>query len=133
MKTEDAGKLDAYTMELIRQVETEGLIQAPVHMKQEILERSGKIEYQMAVQTRKASRNMQLFFYSLKVGTAVVAALFMLFMIPRELPQVESSMKELPRREREESISYRLNKGLGRFNQVLSEIMWSDSDKKMEE
>lgn len=120
--------LDAYTQQLIRQVESEGLLKAPVHMKQEILERSRRVDYQMNVQTRKLSRNMQLFFYSLKVGTAVVAALFLLFTIPRELPQVEVPLREIPRREREERVSYRLNEGLGRFNQMLSEMMWSESE-----
>ena len=66
--------LDAYTEQIIRQVEAEGLIKAPAHMKQEILERSERIDYQLAVATRKVSGQMQLFFYSLKVGAAVVAA-----------------------------------------------------------
>ncbi|MCI9384696.1 MAG: hypothetical protein HFI24_10930, partial [Lachnospiraceae bacterium] len=74
--------LDAYTEQLIRQVEKEGLIKAPAHMKQEILERSKRLDYQLAVTTRKVSKQMQLFFYSLKVGAAVVTALFLLFMVP---------------------------------------------------
>ena len=45
--------LDAYTEQLIRQVEKEGLIKAPAHMKQEILERSKRLDYQLAVTTRK--------------------------------------------------------------------------------
>ena len=39
--------LDAYTLELIRQVESEGLRKAPAHMKAEILERSRKPDYQI--------------------------------------------------------------------------------------
>ena len=56
--------LDAYTEQLIRQVEKEGLIKAPAHMKQEILERSKRLDYQLAVTTRKVSKQMQLFFNS---------------------------------------------------------------------
>ena len=56
--------LDAYTEQIIRQVEAEGLIKAPAHMKQEILERSERIDYQLAVATRKVSGQMQLFFHS---------------------------------------------------------------------
>lgn len=80
--------LDAYTLELIRQVESEGLRKAPAHMKAEILERSRKPDYQIALQTRRLSRNMQFFFYSLKVGAAVATALFLLFTVPREIPQM---------------------------------------------
>ena len=45
-------ELEAYTEQLIRQVEAEGLLPAPVHMKQEILERSQSLDYQIRVQTR---------------------------------------------------------------------------------
>ena len=133
MKKDERKDLDAYTQELIRQVEAEGLLQAPVHMKQEILERSRRPDYQMTVQTRKISRNMQLFFYSLKVGTAVAAALIMLFMVPRELPQVEQSVGVRPGWQQEESIGQRLNDGLGKVNQIFSRIIWSGTDRQMEE
>lgn len=133
MKMDERKDLDAYTQELIRQVEAEGLLQAPVHMKQEILERSRRPDYQMTVQTRKISRNMQLFFYSLKVGTAVAAALIMLFMVPRELPQVERSVGRSPGWQQEEGIGQRLNDGLGKVNQIFSEIIWSGTDRQMEE
>ena len=42
-------ELDAYTEQLIRQAEAEGLIPAPAHMKQEILERSRSLDYQLRV------------------------------------------------------------------------------------
>ena len=96
--------LDAYTEQLIRQVEAEGLIKAPAHMKQEILDRSGRMDYQLAVTTKKVSRQMQLFFYSLKVGAAVVTALFLLLMVPKELPQAEPMAPREAARRQEETL-----------------------------
>ena len=65
-------ELDAYTEQLIRQAEAEGLIPAPAHMKQEILERSRSLDYQLRVQTRQIPKKLQFLYYSLKVGAAVV-------------------------------------------------------------
>ena len=61
-------ELDAYTEQLIRQAEAEGLIPAPAHMKQEILERSRSLDYQLRVQTRQIPKKLQFLYYSLKVG-----------------------------------------------------------------
>lgn len=112
---------DAYVQELIRQVEAEGLLKAPAHMKQEILERSRRADYQLVLQTRKVSRNMQLFFYSLKVGAAVVMALFLLFAVPKELPQAQISAA--PERQTEELLSMRLKQGLGEIDQMFTELV----------
>ncbi|NBK92249.1 hypothetical protein D5278_09755 [bacterium 1XD21-13] len=115
--------LDAYTEQLIRQVEAEGLIKAPAHMKQEILDRSGRMDYQLAVTTKKVSRQMQLFFYSLKVGAAVVTALFLLLMVPKELPQAEPMAPREAARRQEETLNRRLNNGIREINQMLNEII----------
>lgn len=125
--------LDTYTLDLIRQVESEGLLQAPVHMKAEILERSRKPEYQIALQTRKISRNMQFFFYSLKVGAAVVTALFLLFMVPREIPQNDGFFEREPVQAREASIGEKFNEGLRDFNQMLTEITTSNQNRQRED
>ena len=115
--------LDAYTEQLIRRVEAEGLIKAPAHMKQEILERSERIDYQLAVTTRKVSRQMQLFFYSLKVGAAVVTALFLLFMVPKEIPQAEPMVPKEAARQQEETLNRRLNNGMQEMNRMLNEML----------
>ena len=115
--------LDAYTEQIIRQVEAEGLIKAPAHMKQEILERSERIDYQLAVTTRKVSRQMQLFFYSLKVGAAVVTALFLLFMVPKEIPQAEPMVPKEAARQQEETLNRRLNNGMQEMNRMLNEML----------
>ena len=115
--------LDAYTEQIIRQVEAEGLIKAPAHMKQEILERSERIDYQLAVATRKVSGQMQLFFYSLKVGAAVVTALFLLFMVPKEIPQAEPIAPKEAARQQEETLNRRLNNGMREMNRMLNEML----------
>mgnify|MGYP006865384928 CR=1 FL=1 len=115
--------LDAYTEQIIRRVEAEGLIKAPAHMKQEILERSERIDYQLAVTTRKVSRQMQLFFYSLKVGAAVATALFLLFMVPKELPKTEPVAPKEAARQQEETLNRRINQGMQEMNQMLNEMM----------
>ena len=115
--------LDAYTEQIIRQVEAEGLIKAPTHMKQEILERSERIDYQLAVATRKVSGQMQLFFYSLKVGAAVVTALFLLFMVPKEIPQAEPMVPKEAARQQEETLNRRLNNGMQEMNRMLNEML----------
>ena len=115
--------LDAYTEQIIRQAEAEGLIKAPAHMKQEILERSERIDYQLAVATRKVSGQMQLFFYSLKVGAAVVTALFLLFMVPKEIPQAETMVPIEAARQQEETLNPRLNNGMQEMNRMLNEML----------
>ncbi|MCI8334276.1 MAG: hypothetical protein HFH25_06820 [Lachnospiraceae bacterium] len=125
--------LDAYTLELIRQVESEGLRKAPAHMKAEILERSRKPDYQIALQTRRLSRNMQFFFYSLKVGAAVATALFLLFTVPREIPQNDGFFDREPGQAREASIGEKFNEGLRDFNQMLTEITISNQNRQGED
>lgn len=125
--------LDDYTEQLIRQVEAEGLIKAPAHMKQEILERSRRLDYQMAVTTRKVSKQMQLFFYSLKVGAAVVTALFLLFMVPKELPKEEPAAPSEAAKQQEETLNRRLNDGMREINQMLNNMMGLQKSNQMED
>ena len=135
MRSEDRRQdmLDAYTLDLIWQVESEGLIKAPVHMKAEILERSQRPDYQIALQTRQISKKMQFFFYSLKVGAAVVTALLLLFMIPKEIPQNDGFFERDPAQEREASIGEKFNEGLRDFNQMLTEITTSNQKRQRED
>lgn len=129
----DSKDLDAYTQAIIHQVEAEGLIRAPKHMKQEILQRSQRVDYQLAIQSREISKKMQFFFYSLKVGAAVVTALFMVFAIPKELPTAEGSVPEASSWGQEESIGEKLNKGLQEFNQIFDELITTNRNRQLED
>lgn len=55
---------------------------APVYLKAQILERASRPDLQAAVAVRRTSKNMQLFYYSLKTAAAVLAALLLLFALP---------------------------------------------------
>ena len=71
----------------------------------------------------KVSRQMQLFFYSLKVGAAVVTALFLLFMVPKEIPQAEPMVPKEAARQQEETLNRRLNYGMQEMNRMLNEML----------
>ena len=113
-------ELDAYTERLIRQVEAEGLIPAPVHMKQEILERSRSLDYQIRVQTRQIPKKLQFLYYSLKVGAAVVMALFLVMMVPREMPDMRGTKGITV--QQEESLGNKLNQGMWTMNRMLNRV-----------
>ena len=113
-------ELEAYTERLIRQVEAEGLISAPVHMKQEILERSRSLDYQLRVQTRQIPKKLQFLYYSLKVGAAVVMALFLVMMVPREMPDMRGTMGITVHQE--ESLGNKLNQGMRTMNRMLNSV-----------
>ncbi len=113
-------ELDAYTERLIRQVEAEGLIPAPVHMKQEILERSRSLDYQIRVQTRQIPKKLQFLYYSLKVGAAVVMALFLVMMVPREMPDMRGTKGITV--QQEESLGNKLNQGMRTMNRMLNNM-----------
>lgn len=110
--------------ELIAQVEDDGLIQAPRHMKQEILKRSQRVEHQLARETRQVSKNMQLLFYSLKVGAAVVTALLTLLLMPATLPKTEMAVPGTAVWEKEADFTEKLNQGLKDINQRFGEFAW---------
>lgn len=127
MRNQDGNqeKLDVFTQKLICRVETEGLITAPAHMKQEILERSRRMDVQLVVQSRRLSKKMQLFFYSLKVGAAVAMALFMLFLVPKELPRAEldTAAAWVSEQQTEIPLGKRLNAGLGKIDRMFTRLI----------
>ena len=97
------------------------------------MERSRRMDYQMAVTTRKVSKQMQLFFYSLKVGAAVVTALFLLFMVPKELPEEMPAAPSETARQQEETLNRRLNNGMREINQMLNDMMGLQKSDQMED
>ena len=113
-------ELDAYTERLLRQVEAEGLIPAPAHMKQEILERSRSLDYQIRVQTRQIPKKLQFLYYSLKVGAAGGMAWFLVLMVPKEMPDMSGSAGITV--QQEESIGNKLNQGMRTMNRMLNSM-----------
>ena len=65
-------------MQLIESVEENELLHAPTHMKEEILLKSKSPVIQLAIESKRVSKKVQLFWYSLKISAAVVVALTLL-------------------------------------------------------
>lgn len=57
---------------------SEVIIEAPRDLKANILKATKRPEVQLAIRAKETSKRMQLFLYSLKVGTATVLALLLL-------------------------------------------------------
>lgn len=57
---------------------SEEIIVAPRDMKANILKATKRVDVQLAAKARETSKQMQLFIYGLKVGTATVCALLLL-------------------------------------------------------
>ncbi|MBP1753931.1 MAG: hypothetical protein H6Q59_329 [Firmicutes bacterium] len=58
----------------------EDLIPAPRDMKENIMKATRRPEIQIAIKSREVSKRIQLLLYSLKVGTAAVAAIALLLL-----------------------------------------------------
>jgi hypothetical protein len=56
----------------------EEMITAPRDLKDNILKATKRPEVQLAIKAKETSKRMQLFLYSLKVGTATIGALLLL-------------------------------------------------------
>lgn len=54
---------------------------APSYLKEEIVERSSQLDIQTSLQIKRVSKNMQLFYYSLRTAAAMAVALFLLFAV----------------------------------------------------
>ena len=67
-----------YCSDLFAEAMSEEMITAPKNMKDNLLRAAKRPEVQLAVKARETSKQMQLFLYSLKVGSATVLALLLL-------------------------------------------------------
>lgn len=67
-----------YCSDLMAALMTDELIAAPRDMKENILRAVKRPEIQLAIKAKETSKQMQLFLYSLKVGTATFCALLLL-------------------------------------------------------
>lgn len=68
-----------YCAERFANVMEQSIQMPPAYLHEEILERSKKIDMQMAITVKKTSKRMRLFWYSLKIGFAVMASMMLLF------------------------------------------------------
>ena len=64
---------------------TEALPEPPVYLAQEITERVHQPDVVIAQKARTTSKKVQLFLYSLKVGVALAASIYMLFAMDTQM------------------------------------------------
>lgn len=119
-----AGACD-YCAELLAAHLEQAPAEPPAYLTEEILEKSRSIEVRTARTIRQTSRQMRLFFYSLKVGLVLAASLFVLFVIPRDGSiriRQESRLLETTQR----TITEKLQDGGGRMSEFLEKLTgWS--------
>lgn len=72
---------DYELLQFIQCVEENDMIKAPIQMKEEILKKSKSPVIRIAVESKKVSKKVQLFWYSLKISAAVAIALTLLIFI----------------------------------------------------
>lgn len=71
------------------------MLPAPRNFKDDLLTATKRPEIQLARRAQETSKKMQLFFYSLKVGTAAAGAILLLF-LTMYLPDTQDMPKEQP-------------------------------------
>lgn len=69
-----------YCSDQLAIIMSEEIITAPRDLKENILRATKRPEVQLAVKVKETSKQMQLFLYSLKVGTATIGALLLLLL-----------------------------------------------------
>lgn len=105
---------------------SEEILTAPKNLKEKILKATNSPEVQFAIRAKKASKRMQLFLYSLKVGTATAAALLLLILSMKnsEFDAVQSKPNEVyhgAQREYEErnSLTSMIRDGMDRMSNSM--------------
>lgn len=102
-------------------VEVDFFAEPPKYLYEEILERSKKADVQAAVTVKKTSKRMKLLFYSLKVGFAVAASIFLLTMTTA-VQQSSMEMPKEPPKKTEMSLTEKINRGSSRITSQLQNI-----------
>ncbi len=114
------------------------LIEPPRYLKEEILNRAYQMDVKAAVKLKETSRKVQLLMYSLKVGLAVAASLFLLVITTdiqnanmnlsesQRIEQMQERQREAKKRresrEREEDIAGTLRRGSKKISNILNDI-----------
>lgn len=100
--------------QMLHQSET-SVTPAPAYLKEQILHKAASPEVQAAKTTVKASRKMQMFYFSLRTAVGVLTALFLLFSIgtanfspvPSGLPDRVQQSEQLHKTRQQEISRYR--------------------------
>lgn len=120
------------------QPEKNFLTEPPGYLKEEILERTRQMDVRAAVKLKETSKQVQLMIYSLKVGLAVAASIFLLTIttdIQRmnlEVPESqrtqelqerqEAAVKRQESRAKEEDFTGKLRRGSREITNILNNL-----------
>ena len=109
------------------QIEADGLLQAPKDFKASVLRETQNLRSQTELMIHKTSAKMQLLFYSLRVGGAMVGALVILFLSGIVLSlnpgdSAASNLQQEPPAQEQFSISRKLGEGSTYINQILKDF-----------
>lgn len=102
-------------------VEVDFFAEPPKYLYEEILERSKKADVQAAVTVKKTSKKIKLLFYSLKVGFAVAASIFLLTMTTA-VQQSSMELPEEPPKKAEMSLTEKINHGSSKITSKLQSM-----------
>lgn len=102
-------------------VEVDFFAEPPKYLFEEIMDRSKRADVQAAVTVRKTSKKMKLLFYSLKVGFAVAASIFLLTVTTAVQETTIELPKEVPVKT-EVSVAKKLNQGSSKITSRLQNI-----------
>lgn len=103
----------------------EVLVDPPVYLKDEITRRTRQLDVQTAVKVKQTSKQMQLLMYSLRVGLAVAASIFLLT-VTNGVWKMNVEMPKQPNRteshEDRESLIDKLNQGSSTVTDALNQM-----------
>lgn len=120
-------------------IENQELITAPAHLKSSIMERSRDLDVQIVAGSNHLSKRLQLFYFSLKVGAAVLCALNHADDSPRQVSgkfqpdrmrgQTEFKFRSEQQWSYYETVNY-LTEQLGRLSNINMEVFKNDKKER---
>lgn len=113
---------DYELLQLLDMVEQNEMLQAPSRMKDEIIKQSQKPSVALEITGKKVSKQVQLFWYSLRVSAAVAGALVCLLVLSLPSDFITSHIPEQPKTKTEWDITNKLYQGSNKVTSYLDEI-----------
>ena len=97
------------------------------YLKEEILQRTRQMDVQAAICMKETSRRMQLILYSLKVGVAVMASIFLLMVTTNVqnmdfAPDQEAQMQERESQRAQPGLTDTLKQKSGEISNLLNNL-----------
>lgn len=117
-------------------IERQELVRAPASLKASVLERSRGLDVQIIAGSNHLSKKLQMFYYSLKVGAAVLCALALLTIAPN-LASDPAARAIRPIQKTQEAVQWgyyekvdHFTKQLNRLVNLNMEVMQHDKEKR---